>query len=60
VRDFCSGAYIVARLVTEIPIPHVLIAGTLAGIHARLPAGLARTGRQPADPPEVVETRFPA
>ncbi|MBV8612668.1 MAG: hypothetical protein JOY66_02705 [Acetobacteraceae bacterium] len=50
----------VARLMTEAPSPYVLVADTLAEIHARLPAGLARAGRQPADPPEVVEVWFPA
>jgi hypothetical protein len=51
---------LVARLVTETPSPYVLAADTLAGIHAQLPAGLARSERQPADPPEVVEIWFPA
>ena len=48
----------VARLVTENPSPYVLVADTLAKLHARLPAGLTRAGRQPADPPEVVEIWF--
>ena len=51
---------LVARLVTETPSPYVLVADALAEIHAQLPAGLARAGRQPADPPEVVEVWFPA
>ena len=51
---------VTARLVTEAPSPYVLVADTLAGIHAQLPAGLTRAGRQPADPPEVVEIWFPA
>ena len=51
---------VVARLVTETPSPYVLVADTLAEVHAQLPAGLARAGRQPADPPEVVEIWFPA
>jgi hypothetical protein len=38
----------------------VLVADTLAEIHARLPEGLARAERQPADPPEVVEIWFAA
>jgi len=50
----------VARLVTEAHTPYVLVADTLAEVHARLPAGLTRAGRQPADPPEVVEIWFPA
>ena len=45
---------------TETPSPYVLGADTLAGIHAQLPAALARAGRQPADRPEVVEIWFPA
>ena len=51
---------VVARLVTETPSPYVLVADTLAEIHAQLPSPLARAGRQPADPPEVVEIWFPA
>ena len=51
---------VVARLVTETPSPYVLVADTLAEIHAQLPPYLARAGRQPADPPEVVEIWFPA
>jgi hypothetical protein len=50
---------VVARLVTETPSPYVLVADTLAGIHAQLPVHLARAGRQPADPPEGVEIWFP-
>jgi len=50
----------VARLVTDTPSPYVLLADTLAEIHAQLPPNLARAGRQPADPPEVVEIWFPA
>jgi hypothetical protein len=38
----------------------VLVADTLAEIHAQLPPRLVRAGRQPADPPEVVEIWFPA
>ena len=51
---------LVARLVTETPSPYVLVADTLAELHAQLPPGLARSERQPADPPEVVEIWFPA
>ena len=51
---------VVARLVTEAPTPYVLLADTLAEIHARLPPYLVRSERQPADPPEVVEIWFPA
>ena len=41
---------VVARLVTETPSPYVLVADTLAEIHARLPADLVRIGRRPAEP----------
>ena len=51
---------VIARLVTDLPSPYPLIAGTLAGIHAQLPPRLVRTERQPADPPEVVEIWFAA
>ena len=46
---------VIARLVTEAPSPYVLIADTLAELHAQLPPYLARAGRQPADPSEMVE-----
>ena len=49
-----------ARLVTEAPSPYVLVADTLAEIHAQLPPYLVRAERQPADPPKVVEIWFPA
>ncbi len=51
---------VIARLVTETQTPYVLVADTLAEIHAALPARLARSERQPADLPEVVEIWFPA
>jgi hypothetical protein len=51
---------VTARLVTGTPTPYVLVADTLAEIHAQLPPRLARAGRQPADPPEVVEIWFAA
>ena len=44
-------------------MPHplsLLLAGTLAEIHAALPPHLMRSDRQPADPPEVVEVWFAA
>ena len=50
----------VARLVTDAPTSYVMLADTLAGLWAQLPAGLVRTDRQPVDPPEVVEVWFPA
>ena len=51
---------VVARLVTETPSPYVLVADTLAEVHAQLPPYLTRAERQPADPPEVVEIWFAA
>ena len=47
-----------ARLVTNAQTPYVLVADTLAEIHAALPAKLIRSERQPADLPEVVEIWF--
>jgi hypothetical protein len=52
------GAF-VARLTTGGPTSYLLLADTLAGLRAQLPAGLAQDDRQPADPPEVVEIWFP-
>jgi hypothetical protein len=49
---------IVARLVTDVPSPYLLIADTLAGIHDQIPSRLVRKGRQPIDPPDVVEIWF--
>ena len=51
---------VTARLVTEAPIPYVLVADTLAEVHAQLPPYLTRAERQPGDPPEGVEIWFPA
>ena len=45
----------IAQLAAESPLPYVLIGDTLAEVQAQLPPGLARYGRQPVDPPEVVE-----
>lgn len=50
---------VTARLCAATPRPYVLVADPLAEIHAALPAGLVRSGRQYADPPEVVEIWFP-
>jgi hypothetical protein len=47
---------LVVRLVTDVLTPYVLLADTLAGLHAQLPLGLVRLERQAADPPEIVET----
>jgi len=52
-------AKIVARLVISTPSSYVLVAGTLAEIHAMLPCGLVRSDRQPVDPPEVLEVWLP-
>jgi hypothetical protein len=50
---------VTARLVTiDGQAPYVLVADTLAEIHAALPHGLMRAERQPAEPPEVVEIWF--
>lgn len=48
----------VARLVTNAPTSYVLLADTLAGIHAQLPDGLIQMKRQPGDPPAVVDMWF--
>jgi len=49
----------IARLVTETPTPYLLIADTLADLHAQLPlSATVRMDRAPADPPEVVEVWF--
>jgi hypothetical protein len=47
-----------ARLVTDASTPYVLVADTLAEIHARLPPMLERSGRSPDDLPEVLEIWF--
>jgi hypothetical protein len=49
---------LVARLVTDGVTPYVLLADTLGELQARLPPGLERSDRQPADPPEVLEIWF--
>ena len=41
-------------------LPSVLVAATLAELHASLPVGLTRSPRQAADPPGVVEVWFSA
>lgn len=57
-RDQPRPGAFVARLVTDAPTPYVLLADTLAGIRAQLPPGLVRLGRQPAEPPDLVEIWF--
>jgi hypothetical protein len=49
---------VIARLATKRLSPYVLLADTLAGAQEQLPPGLVRSGRVPADPPEVVEIWF--
>jgi hypothetical protein len=41
-----------------LPSPYLLVADTLAEIHAALPPNLVRTDRQPVSPPEVIEIWF--
>jgi hypothetical protein len=48
----------VARLVTDASSPYLLVADTLAEIHATLPGRLVCWKRQPSDPPQVVEIWF--
>jgi hypothetical protein len=57
-RDQPQPGAFLARLATDAPTPYVLLADTMAGLHAQLPPGLARLGRQPADPPDLVEIWF--
>ena len=49
-----------ARLATSGPggSPYLLLADSLAEIRALLPPGLVRSGRQPADSPDLVEIWF--
>jgi hypothetical protein len=49
---------IIARLVTDVPSPYILLCNTLADIHAALPPGLVRSDRQASDPREVIEVWF--
>ena len=44
-----APGWVVARLVTETPTSYVLVADTLAEVHAQLPAGLVRARRQVAE-----------
>jgi hypothetical protein len=46
---------LVARLITEVATPYVLTAATLPELRGKLPPGLVRSERQPADPKDVVE-----
>ena len=51
------GKY-VARFATTHPTIYVMLADRLAELQAMLPPGLARSPRQPVDPPEIVEIWF--
>jgi hypothetical protein len=58
VRDQPGPGEFAARLVTDAPTPYVLQAASLADLQAQLPPGLVRSGRQPAEPPDLVEIWF--
>lgn len=45
----------IAQLAAATLLPYVLVGDTLGAVREQLPPGLERSGRQPADPPEVVE-----
>jgi hypothetical protein len=47
-----------ARLVAADASVYVLLADTLAELHAQLPPGLVRSPRFPCDPPEMLEGWF--
>ena len=51
---------LIARLATDAPSVYVLVADTLAELHALLPPGLECSERQPADLAELVEIWFAA
>ena len=57
-----DSADMIARPITSGggALPCVLVAATLAELHAMLPAGLSRSPRAPADPPGVVEIWYSA
>ena len=54
------GKALMARLVSTMATPYVLLADTLAELHAMLPPGLERSSRQAIDPPDVLEVWFVA
>jgi hypothetical protein len=58
VRDQPRPGEFIARLAAATPTPYVLRAATLMELRAQLPAGLMRSERQPADPPDLVEIWF--
>jgi hypothetical protein len=49
----------VARLVTDVASPYVLVADTLAEVQGALPHGLKRLPRRPGDLADLVEVWFP-
>jgi hypothetical protein len=46
---------IIARVVTDVPTPYILLGHTLAEVQVQLLPDLQRSERQPSDPPGVVE-----
>jgi hypothetical protein len=46
---------LLARLITDRAMPYVLVAPSLEDLRTKLPPGLVRADRQPADPPDVIE-----
>jgi hypothetical protein len=46
---------LIARLIADHPTQYVLLAASLEDLRTKLPPGLARTDRLPADPADVVE-----
>jgi hypothetical protein len=53
-----AGKFVARLVASTTASPYILVADTLAEIHAALPPGLVRFGRQPADLPDVVEIWF--
>ena len=54
------GKALMARLVSTMPTPYVLLADTLTELPAMLPPGLEWSNRRPIDPPGVLEIWFVA
>ena len=52
------GKALMTRLVSTMPTPYVLLADTLAELHAMLPADLEQFERQAIDPPDILEVWF--
>jgi hypothetical protein len=58
-QDGYDGQFAARLMTTDAPTPYVLLADTLAGLHAQLPPHLERTtGHHLVDPPAVVEVWF--